>query len=268
MASSVTDRLSPNISSTSVLIQAIRVAETAERYDDMVRLVKLLVVQKSAKSEPLSLGERNLFSVAYKNTVGAKRASWRTLNGGFDDADSDLIGKYQRGIVEKELSTLCQEAIDLVLNHLYPVVKDQKSETEVFYLKMLGDYYRYLAEINPTDDIKDRAVTFYQQSMAVAETTLRVTHPTRLGLVLNFSVMRFELLDDPQTALTVAQKAFDAAIEDLDNLDQSNYKDSTMIMQLLRDNVTLWTSEVEERNNPEFKRFEDEYNDGMSACIW
>jgi len=44
----------------------------------------------------------------------------------------------------------------------------------------------------------------------------------------------------------LAKKSFDAAIEKLDGLNDSNYKDSTLIMQLLRDNLTLWTSEQAE----------------------
>ena len=38
-------------------------------------------------------------------------------------------------------------------------------------------------------------------------------------------------------------KAFDDAIAELDSLNEECYKDSTLIMQLLRDNLTLWTSD-------------------------
>ena len=47
-------------------------------------------------------------------------------------------------------------------------------------------------------------------------------------------------------ACDLAKQAFDDAIAELDTLDEESYKDSTLIMQLLRDNLTIWTAETEE----------------------
>eukprot|EP00481_Brizalina_sp_1-RS-2013_P000494 TRINITY_DN1256_c0_g1_i1.p1 TRINITY_DN1256_c0_g1~~TRINITY_DN1256_c0_g1_i1.p1 ORF type:complete len:109 (+),score=21.73 TRINITY_DN1256_c0_g1_i1:19-345(+) len=82
--------------------------------------------------------------------------------------------------------------------------------------------------------------------MNVAENNLNETHPTRLGLALNFSVCYYEILKEPEKACDLAKKSFDAAIEKLDTLNDASYKDSTLIMQLLRDNLTLWTSSAED----------------------
>jgi len=229
----------------SKLLDLIRVAETAERYEDMCRMVSQLVTMKSAKGEDLDVDERNLLSVAFKNVVGAKRASWRTLAGGFDDVDEDLLVKY-RGIVEEELSSTIDQVLKLLTDHLCPVVKGHGDETEVFYLKMCGDYYRYLAEFKMEEEakgIKENAEKFYKNAMDVAEANLVETHPTRLGLALNFSVCYYEILKEPEKACDLAKKSFDAAIEKLDTIGDASYKDSTLIMQLLRDNLTLWTSQ-------------------------
>lgn len=43
----------------------------------------------------------------------------------------------------------------------------------------------------------------------------------------------------------MAKAAFDDAIAELDTLSEESYKDSTLIMQLLRDNLTLWTSDMQ-----------------------
>ena len=69
------------------------------------------------------------------------------------------------------------------------------------------------------------------------------THPIRLGLALNYSVFLYEVQAKQAEACTLAKQAFDDAIAELDTLDEESYKDSTLIMQLLRDNLTLWTSE-------------------------
>jgi hypothetical protein len=224
------------------LVELVRVAETAERYEDMCQFVKKLVEMKSAKSEDLDVEERNLLSVAYKNVVGSKRASWRTLSGGFDDADEALIETY-KNLVENELEAICQEVLTLLKDKLLKTVEDKKDETTVFYLKMCGDYYRYLAEFRNKGDYKDKAAEFYGKAMDVATEALNETHPTRLGLALNFSVCYYEILKKPDKACELAKKSFDAAIEKLDTLNDASYKDSTLIMQLLRDNLTLWTSE-------------------------
>jgi len=71
---------------------------------------------------------------------------------------------------------------------------------------------------------------------------LAPTHPIRLGLALNYSVFQYEVQGKLKEACDLAKKAFDDAIAELDTLDEESYKDSTLIMQLLRDNLTLWTS--------------------------
>ena len=81
-----------------------------------------------------------------------------------------------------------------------------------------------------------------QNATDVAQTELTPTHPIRLGLAFNFSVFYYEILNSPDRACHLAKQAFDDAIAELDSLSEESYRDSTLIMQLLRDNLTLWTS--------------------------
>merc|ERR1719317_969138 len=195
--------------------------------------MKQLVKEKCKGGSTLKVEERNLLSVAYKNVVGSKRSSWRTLaSGNFSDVNSEIVSKYKNK-VEKELQNICNEVLDLLIKRLLETVKDQHNETEVFYLKMCGDYYRYLAEFMSADDSatsKENAQKFYSQAMDVAKQGLPETHPTRLGLALNFSVCYYEILKKPDKACELAKEAFDSAIEKLDTLNDASYKDSTLIM--------------------------------------
>ena len=59
------------------------------------------------------------------------------------------------------------------------------------------------------------------------------------------AVFYYEILNSPERACRLAKAAFDEAIAELDTLSEESYKDSTLIMQLLRDNLTLWTSDVQ-----------------------
>ena len=113
---------------------------------------------------------------------------------------------------------------------------------------MKGDYHRYLAEFKTAQERKDAAeetLVAYKAAREIAA-ELAPTHPIRLGLALNFSVFYYEILNSPDRACYLAKLAFDEAIAELDTLGEESYKDSTLIMQLLRDNLTLWTSEQEQ----------------------
>ena len=103
-----------------------------------------------------------------------------------------------------------------------------------------GDYHRYLAEFALGDKRKtsaDKSLEAYKNATEVAQTDLAPTHPIRLGLALNFSVFYYEILNSPDQACHLAKQAFDDAIAELDTLREESYKDSTLIMQLLRDNL-------------------------------
>lgn len=221
------------------LVYMARTAEAAERYDDMCRFMRELVEWSDKTKTALSTEERNLLSVAYKNVIGARRASWRTLNAE-EEVHGRLISAY-KAQVETELKNICEDVLDLLENIL---VKNntERDEARVFYLKMTGDYYRYLAESVTDQGHEQRAADFYKQAFEIAEAELKPTHPIRLGLALNYSVCFYEILKDKSAACELAKSAFDEAISKLDKLEEADYKDSTLIMQLLRDNLTLWTS--------------------------
>lgn len=61
----------------------------------------------------------------------------------------------------------------------------------------------------------------------------------------------YEILNSPDRACRLAKAAFDDAIAELDTLSEESYKDSTLIMQLLRDNLTLWTSDMQGDAEPD-----------------
>ncbi|TNN47350.1 14-3-3 protein epsilon [Liparis tanakae] len=188
------------------LVYQAKLAEQAERYDEMVESMKNV----ASMDVELTVEERNLLSVAYKNVIGARRASWRIISsleqkeenkGGEDKLK--MIREYRK-TVEKELKSICNDILDVLDKHL--ILAAVTGESKVFYYKMKGDYHRYLAEFATGNDRKE-----------AAENSL----------------------------VALAKEAFDNAIAELDTLSEESYKDSTLIMQLLRDNLTLWTSDVQ-----------------------
>jgi len=235
---------------TETLLYLARVAEQSERYDDMISFVKQFVNQADKE---LSVEERNILSVAYKNVVGSRRASWRVLSalehkeerkGNSSNKESAALYKQE---VESELESLCKEVLFLLEEKLIP--KASSVEARVFYQKMKGDYFRYMCEFvsgGKRDENAQAAQKSYEEAMKMAEEEMNTTDPIRLGLVLNFSVFHYEITGNRNAARQMSQKAFDEAIKDLDNVSEETYKDSTLIMQLLRDNLQLWNSDEDE----------------------
>ncbi|KAL6945352.1 14-3-3 protein [Hanseniaspora vineae] len=271
-----------------------KLAEQAERYEEMVENMKNV----ASSGEELSVEERNLLSVAYKNVIGARRASWRivssieqkeeqkqqqqqntaaapaqqpeqsttTAEGETKEASNtetkpeqqqqqqqqssavstqvSLIKNY-RSKIENELTKICYDILEVLDAHLIPTASS--GESKVFYYKMKGDYHRYLAEFSNgelRETATNESLKAYTNASEIATTELPPTHPIRLGLALNFSVFYYEIQNSPEKACHLAKQAFDDAIAELDTLSEESYKDSTLIMQLLRDNLTLWTSDI------------------------
>ncbi|CAI2377765.1 unnamed protein product [Moneuplotes crassus] len=231
------------------LLYLAKLAEQAERYDEMVEYATAF---SRKESNQLSLEERNILSVAYKNVVGSRRAAWRVLNSIEQKESKKEKGKENvekvrqyKSQIEDELLELCRDILNLLDGHLLPNTSD--SEARVFYFKMQGDYHRYISEFakaSEKDSAAQEAKKSYEEAHKIAERDLEATHPIRLGLALNFSVFYYEILQERQKACDMAKDAFDYAISGLDNVSDEYYKDSTLIMQLLRDNLTLWTSDM------------------------
>jgi len=264
-------------------------AEEAERYDDSCFYLKLIIAHKGNdvhKRTNLEQAERNLLSAAFKNVVGKLRASSRHLKEKLQemneekrkkedpdaklDADIDLCQQYS-DMVNQEVIQKCQEVVKLLVScpddkpekaHRKIKIPDnpdctiqEVNEEAVFYLKMKGDYFRYMAEVNPdgTMEVDENAVAFktlaitsYEAAATIAN-KLTETSPIRLGLALNHSVCLYEITHEQTKAQGVAQKAFNDAIQKLDQLNDKTYKDSTLIMQLLRDNLALWQKGAEKQ---------------------
>ena len=194
----------------------------------------------ASADQELSVEERNLLSVAYKNVIGARRASWRIVTSieqkeesKGNDSQVGLIKEYRQKI-EAELGKICEDILEVLDAHLIPSA--QTGESKVFYHKMFvppepglvvlensaltdpdrkGDYHRYLAEFALSDKRKtsaDKSLEAYKAATEVATTDLAPTHPIRLGLALNFSVFYYEILNSPDQACHLAKQSFDDAI--------------------------------------------------------
>jgi len=231
-----------------------KLAEQAERYDEMADYMEAVV----KVSDDLSVEERSLLAVACKHAVGSRRAAWRVATSVEEKektkGNDNQVGFAREycGKLEAELQKICDTILALLNERLLP--NTPPGASKVFYVKMKADYYRYIAEFT-TGATKDKASedarAAYADATAVAETDLVVTHPIRLGLALNYSVFMHEVLNQPDEACKMARSALEGAIAELEHIAEDSYNDSTMVMQLLRDNLTLWAAEQEPGADPQ-----------------
>jgi len=205
------------------------------------------------KKEDLNSDERNLLSIAYKNSISLRRQALRTLSAYEQKEKKKDSSNYLSFIVEykekveKELIDVCEKIIGYINKNLLKKAED--AESKVFYYKMIGDYYRYIAE-NITGESKtkyaNKGLEGYKSATDEAK-TLEIRNPIRLGLALNFSVFHFEVMEDHKKAIELAKETLDLAKKDLEKEDEDNeeLKDTFSIVNLLQENLNMWNLEEE-----------------------
>jgi 14-3-3 protein epsilon len=221
-----------------------RVAEQSERFRDMVDFLKPVIAEKGAA---LTQDERNLLSVAFKNLVSQQRTAIRTIsaieqNPKYTKFASNM-GDYKKRI-EEELYRNCDDIIQTIRNSV--LSKASEDEPRSFFLKMIGDYCRYIAESAKGDRLektKNDALAAYSEAQTISEKSLNACNSIRLGLALNFSVFHYEVMQNVSKACELGEKALQDALDRLDDCDEETFRDAQSIIELLRENLSLWKEE-------------------------
>ena len=221
--------------------------EKAERFPDMVKSIN-----KYVELDPkLTKEERNLLSAGYKNIISDKRSSWRLLNNleqKEEEKKNTTQSAYIKEIkekIEKELNSIVDEIQSMIDKYLLPNAIDV--ENKVFYLKLKADYFRYKCEFTSDKEFDDacaKAEKAYKEAYEISNKEMSITNSTRLGLDLNFSVFYYEIKGLREEACNIAKNAFEEAMKCLDDLEKSKAKDTLLIIQLLKENLILWTNEM------------------------
>ena len=206
------------------------------------------------RDKDLNSDERNLLSIAYKNSLTSRRTALRTVIA-YETKEKkkdnspflSYIQEYRKKI-EDELTKMCNNVLSTIDSHLIKRAED--AEAKVFYLKMKGDYNRYIAEY-AQGDLKDKVSKFALDSYGSASAdakNLPAIHPISLGLALNFSVFYYEVMGDHEKACTIAKDVLDVANKEMANVEDpeenENHRDALSIINLLRENLDMWKMEA------------------------
>jgi len=223
-----------------------RLAERADRFNDMADFMRQRVEQNQA---PLSPEERDMLSAAFKHALSGRRQAVRTCTyvaqheSTEGRAEHASLALGYKSKVEAELQGICNTVLRLLEGSLVPGAQD--GEAKIFYLKMQGDYNRYLAEF-AENEAKQNAINAanaaYTQGITEAASLLPAANTVRLGLALNFSVFQHETLQSTSEAVSTATTALQTANADLAAVPQAQLDDVNMTMKLIQDNLSLWSS--------------------------
>jgi 14-3-3 protein epsilon len=225
-------------------------AEQCNRFEEMTEFLEDML---KGREKDLNSDERNLLSIAYKNSLTSRRTALRTViayetKERKKDTSPFLtyIQEYRKKI-EDELTKMCNNVLNTIDNNLLKRAED--AEAKVFYLKMKGDYNRYIAEY-AQGELKDKVSQAALDAYALATKDakeLSPINPISLGLALNFSVFYYEVMGDHEKACKIAKDTLDLANKEMasveDPEENENYRDALSIINLLRENLDMWKME-------------------------
>ena len=228
-------------------------AEQCNRFEEMTEFLEDML---KGRDKDLNSDERNLLSIAYKNSLTSRRTALRTVIA-YETKEKkkdnspflSYIQEYRKKI-EDELTKMCNNVLSTIDNNLLKRAED--AEAKVFYLKMKGDYNRYIAEY-AQGDLKEKVSQAALDAYGLAtkdSANLSPIHPISLGLALNFSVFYYEVMGDHEKACGIAKDVLDVANKEMSNVEDpeenENHRDALSIINLLRENLDMWKMEAEE----------------------
>ncbi|CEG01367.1 hypothetical protein OT_ostta08g00755 [Ostreococcus tauri] len=245
--------------SRDALVFQARLAQQCGRDDDMLSAMKVLLV---ASQDELTTTERNLLSVSLKNVLQRLRSSVsiaRTLEIRerqlANDDGASLCRKYVKKLCV-ELFGFCEQTIEMVSGRARTVSAAASLDARVFWLKLMGDYWRYICEIENGIDLKDLGIERAHDARARAEdcyragielaSSLPITDATRLGLYLNETVFLYEIIGNRRAAIEITKACLDQTVEASPRLDDDGVDETEAIIELLANNLALWGQDAED----------------------
>ena len=194
--------------------------------------------------------QRDMFAVAAKKYITGQLEMSRVLRDKKTHLANNSLGariKYITQYVnqfENKLMTHIHQIIAIIDQRLIPSCTVE--ENRIFYYKMLADYFRYSTDFYDHSaskaylDAVSEALANYRYALELGKRCLEPTNPIFLALALNYSVFTYDMQNNVQEALGIGEEAFNGAVHRMHELDEADHKESTLLLQLLRDNIQVW----------------------------
>ena len=218
----------------------------AELYKEVINFIKEFI-----KLNPkIEKEECDIISTGFKNMISDKRASWFTLNSMEHKEKKKKRNtvkeiKEIKNHIENEIRETCKELQDLVDKELLP--KNEEDEILVFLYKLKADYFRYICEFAEGNEYQDnliKAEEYYKKAYEIADKKLPIINCNRVSVALNYAIFLYETKKDKKSGFDIAQNTFKESMKFIDDLEKPKYRDTLLIIQLLKENIIFWNSEM------------------------
>ena len=222
--------------------------EKAQRYEDMISSITKFI----ELNPKLSKEERNILSAGYKDILLDKRENWRFLN----LMEKKELKKKSKQVtyikeikshIEKEIKKIVEKVLNLIDNYLIKNCEDK--ESKVFYLRLKADHYRYLCEITIEKELENnlkQAELYYNEAYNLANKDLPLINNERIGLCLNFALFYYEIKGNKKEGYNIAKICFEETMKYFNDFEKFKAKDALILIQLLKENLIFWSSEMNE----------------------
>ena len=220
----------------------------AELYKEVINFIKEFI-----KLNPkLEKEECDIISTGFKNMISEKRSSWFTLQSmerkeKKKKKNTIKEKKEIKNHIENEIRETCKELQDLVDKELLP--KNEEDEVLVFLYKLKADYFRYICEFAEGNELLDnliKAEEFYKKAYEIADKKLPIINCNRVSVALNYAIFLYETKKDKKNGFDIAQNTFKESMKFIEDLERPKYRDTLLIIQLLKENIIFWNSEMGE----------------------
>ena len=224
-----------------------------EKYEDAIKYIDDLI---KGKNEELTEEERNIFILIYRRYITDQRNTWKTLYQ-LEEKEKLMKTGYVtlineiRNNIEEIIKTTSEKIIYLTNNYI--LNKVFSNEGRAFFYKVKGDFYRYLSELSYGEELNtyiQNAFQNYKESVTYSS-DVEALNIIKLGNFLNFAVFQYEVMNNTAAAIKIAQHALNDAANELkiigsDEMIGDDIKDSLRMIEILKENFTNWTTEVNE----------------------
>ncbi|OQV11651.1 putative 14-3-3 protein 2 [Hypsibius exemplaris] len=223
----------------------------SHRHEELLAHVRSFLTVLGLKRD-LVKDERYFIAVGYKDSVRGVRDAWRKVKkteADQKDAFKLRVSSKYRSDLEEKMRSVCAEGLRVSAGLLGDSLAS--TETRLYFSKVKGDLYRYMAEYS-TGAEKAEAASLGRASYEEADrikSCVTAVHPLRLGLALNFGVFLRDACQDSNRGWRVTKVALDdanRAFQMLAELDSNDYRESNGLLMNLRRNLMRWnTAEID-----------------------
>ena len=229
----------------------VMLALRTKNFDNMT---EIMVDMIKKKKEDLNKEERELFTIALRNTFHSRKKAIKACvlredleNLWITPFNLDYINFYKNKII-KERKYWCVLLIETIESHLIPKTTD--TDNKAFYTKLMADYYRYIAEYAGGEEKQqsiDKSLEYYKQATELAKCLPR-ENATKMGIALNFSILYSDLLNDKLSAIRITEDCMFKSEKVLSRINKNDwdYEQSFKISDYLYHNYRLWSRKIDE----------------------